>query len=329
MPFLYGLLPEEYFQHYILLVESIYILLQDSISASDLQKASDMLKHFCIKVKVLYGARYETYNVHCLLHLTERVRDIGPLWTHSCFCFEDFNGELRNLFHGTQSIQEQIVLAVSIQQKLPELIPLLTPESSAEKLFNKMTCHSRFNMHQKEQIAENCYAIGTIKRATLTPVEHAAVEAVVGHISTVHKFQRAVIHNHMVHCKEYKRMTRRNNYTIEYSQAGALSYGHVQFFARCFLTCPNPVFCSANCVCKVPQHVAVIQKFRRNEDFIIARDQHTNASLPHIIPVFKDETMSLHVISLKQIVRLCFFIDCTHGNNTVFVGLFPNLYEKD
>lgn len=134
IPCLYGILPQRYLQHYILLVEAVYLLLQDSISPSDVRKASALLKHFCIRIKELYAARYETYNVHCLLHLTERVMDLGPLWTHSCFCFEDFNGELRSLFHGTQSTEEQIVLAISIQQKIPELVPLLQ-EGSLSKEF--------------------------------------------------------------------------------------------------------------------------------------------------------------------------------------------------
>ena len=60
---------------------------------SELTKASKLLKHFCIRIEELYGGRYETYNVYGLLHLVERVKDLGPLWTHSCFCFEDFNGD--------------------------------------------------------------------------------------------------------------------------------------------------------------------------------------------------------------------------------------------
>lgn len=125
IPCLYNILPDAYLQHLILLVQAIYLLLQDSISQSELKKASSLLKHFCLKIGYLYGPRYETYNVHCLLHLTDRVKDLGPLWTHSCFSYEDFNGELRRLFHGTQNVEELIVLAVSVQQKLPELTPLL------------------------------------------------------------------------------------------------------------------------------------------------------------------------------------------------------------
>lgn len=49
-----------------------------------------------------------TYNVHQLLHLRELVEDLGPVWSHSCFFFEDLNGYFRDLFHGTQNIDGQV-----------------------------------------------------------------------------------------------------------------------------------------------------------------------------------------------------------------------------
>lgn len=50
-----------------------------------------------------------TVNVHNLLQLPETVEYLGHLWAHSCFCFEAANGELLNLFHGTQAIEKVIV----------------------------------------------------------------------------------------------------------------------------------------------------------------------------------------------------------------------------
>ena len=134
----FGILPEKYFQHFILLVEGIYLLLQESISLADLNKACALLKYVCIMIKELYGARYETFNFHCLLHLSERVYDLGPFWTHSCFFYEDFNGELHQLFRGTRNIDEQILLAVSIHQKIPQLIPLLQEGSLPKKLYESI-----------------------------------------------------------------------------------------------------------------------------------------------------------------------------------------------
>ena len=55
------------------------------------------------------GERYCTANVHYLLHLTESVIWLGPLWASSCFPFESLNGDTKKLFHGTQHIAEQVM----------------------------------------------------------------------------------------------------------------------------------------------------------------------------------------------------------------------------
>ena len=49
-----------------------------------------------------------TINVHSLLHLPEAVKNLGPLWAHSCFAFESANGELLQLFHGSQAVEKQV-----------------------------------------------------------------------------------------------------------------------------------------------------------------------------------------------------------------------------
>jgi len=49
-----------------------------------------------------------TINIHNLLHLPTVVRNLGPLWAHSCFPFESANGELLKLFHGSQVVDKQV-----------------------------------------------------------------------------------------------------------------------------------------------------------------------------------------------------------------------------
>lgn len=56
---------------------------------------------------LLAGPQLMTYNVHQLLHLRYCVEDLGPLWSHSCFFYEDLNGDFRD-FHGTQNIDGQV-----------------------------------------------------------------------------------------------------------------------------------------------------------------------------------------------------------------------------
>ena len=47
-------------------------------------------------------------NVHGVLHLPEVVRDLGPLWAHSCFQFEHANGEILQAFHGSQGVDKDV-----------------------------------------------------------------------------------------------------------------------------------------------------------------------------------------------------------------------------
>lgn len=116
-----GIVPDNYFHHFAIFVHAIYICLQEPISSEDLTKAELMLFRFCEDFSSLYDESFVTLNVHQLRHLTDDVRDLGPMYTHGCFSFEYKNGFILNLIHGTQFIDSQILSAVSITQKIPEL----------------------------------------------------------------------------------------------------------------------------------------------------------------------------------------------------------------
>ena len=103
-------LPSPYYEHFFLLSEAIHILLLEEITSEQLKHAERLLTNFCANIEKLYGTWYELANIHLLLHLVESVRQLGPLWTHSCFHFEDCNGFLLKLIHGSQSVQFQIIV---------------------------------------------------------------------------------------------------------------------------------------------------------------------------------------------------------------------------
>ena len=86
LPLLHNVVPPEYFIHLSLLVFSTRKLLSSSVSHTDLDVAEKFLAIFCEKYKELYGDQEMTINVHSLLHLTEVVKDLGPLWAYSCCC---------------------------------------------------------------------------------------------------------------------------------------------------------------------------------------------------------------------------------------------------
>ena len=55
IPVMRGILNEDYFQHYILFSEALWLLLQSCITIEDIVKAERLLQHFCLKFGALYG----------------------------------------------------------------------------------------------------------------------------------------------------------------------------------------------------------------------------------------------------------------------------------
>jgi hypothetical protein len=129
-----GLLYALYYNHFLLLSEAVFILLMDSISVKQIDHPEKLLLNFCSQIADLYGERYQTANMHFLVHLADSVRDLGPLWTHSCFHFEDKNVYLLRLIHGTQNIPIQIVNVICLVQSLQNSMPECPMTTFAKKV---------------------------------------------------------------------------------------------------------------------------------------------------------------------------------------------------
>ena len=64
--------------------------------------------------------------MHSIIHLPQCVADLGPVWAYSCFPFEDANGTLLELFHGTQNVEMQIISGINKVQSKPSLLSSVT-----------------------------------------------------------------------------------------------------------------------------------------------------------------------------------------------------------
>ena len=118
LPLFRDRLPKEYFQHWLLLVEAVTILLKDAISDDELNAAEIMLRSFVRDISPLYGDLCYTYNIHNLLHLCLLVRRWGNLWATSAFNFEGFNGYISSHIHGTKHLGKEFVIHVKITQSV-------------------------------------------------------------------------------------------------------------------------------------------------------------------------------------------------------------------
>lgn len=103
-----GFLPDDIFNHFLLLSESIYYLLSTDIELTELIKIEHQLIKFVVDFQQIYGQNNVTMNVHLLLHLVESVRQCGPLWATSLFGFESNNGRLVKYVNGNTDILSQI-----------------------------------------------------------------------------------------------------------------------------------------------------------------------------------------------------------------------------
>ena len=81
-----------------------------------------MILKFCQQFQEIYGKCYMLANIHQLLHLCDNVKHLGPLWTHSCFPFEDKNKFILQLIHGSQKIECQLNSAINVIQSIPNVV---------------------------------------------------------------------------------------------------------------------------------------------------------------------------------------------------------------
>lgn len=306
-------------------LEAIWLLDQSSVSPQCFQKAGKLLRHFCLRIEALYGCRYETFNVHSLLHLQDCVKNIGPLWACSCFWFEDYNGDLRKLFHGTQKVELQIAFSVCIQQKIPELIPLLPYGSSSKECYESMTCGRHLLKCKHEEVSHKLFALGVMSPAVLNATLTSSIESKLGQISNVFIFKRIQINKDVIHSKLYLNISRRNSYTVYVTDAG---FVEVKFYVKLYIKCPNSLFCSDACTCKVPRYYGIADScFKPATDIVMSSDQFTDRKPCHIIPVRRVECDNV-LFPITSVEALCVLVDCSH-NQCMFVCKLPNRYEKD
>ena len=167
--------------HFASFAEAIFLLSKEKIFQDDIQRADRLLKYFCFMFDQLYDVRYMTINVHQLIHLTQCVRDLGSLWVFSHFHFEDKNGFLLKLFHGTQSIQLQVIYAISVLRHLFTKEDLFRNHGDNKLLAFFKKLMSKNNTLHLTEIDISTYQVGSIEVKTLTVIEFKEISDYLGY----------------------------------------------------------------------------------------------------------------------------------------------------
>ena len=328
---LQGLLPKAYYEHFLLLSEAVYILSSTDITKESIEKCEKLLCNFCIKFQILYGERFCTANLHHLLHLPEDVLNLGPLWTHSCFPFENFNGQLLKLIHGTQSIVFQIVTAVSAFKKLPQMAKTLVSGTSSEKFYRKLKSSRTYEKGQ--EVEDGIFALGIVlNNFPLRKNVFTALCNFLGSIqivSSVKMFKRVKIKQQIFHSQSYTKPTARNSFTVLYHQEGGpekKKFGSVEYYFQCQEAC---TLCSPqNHICNY-YNLAVIQPLHILEE-TLHKDTLSDGTANHITITTCPSANDIEIVNIASIQEKCLYMTLDKlNNNKAYVSRLPNHWECD
>ena len=106
---MHGILTEDEMECWRSFVLASRLLSPSSISNENVALADALLLSFCRHFENLHGSPSITPSMHMHGHLTDCVRDFGPLFSFWLFSFERFNGLLGDLPTNNQSIEVQLM----------------------------------------------------------------------------------------------------------------------------------------------------------------------------------------------------------------------------
>ena len=161
----------------------MHILLQSRLKEVQIQAAEKMLNDFYNMLPGLYGDTSCTLNFHSLIH----VRLWGPLWTHSLFGFESYNGHLTShrknmtpIIPGVYSIGESNLGKFSREEVTAIRTATKLSTTNNIRTFKKLYFHDTIYYVQqtedrKRSSSNCCYLVngtmcyGMIKKFCLSP----------------------------------------------------------------------------------------------------------------------------------------------------------------
>lgn len=187
------------------------------------------------------------------------------------------------------------------------------------------------------EFAPGCFAIGALKVRKFgeNVYEDAAItSALQGQAGKCEMFSRCEVNNKMMHSMSYKRVTKRNTYTVFYvTENEEQCYGQVLYYFSNTPAC-NSV-CSANCNFHIPTYWALIHKMPFSEISMLDFN-HDDDSLkfpiavksPQICALKKPLPDAFHVIPISEILEVVSCVEFA-DDNVLFVSHTPNQIEKD
>jgi hypothetical protein len=215
LPVLKNVLPMKFLNHWSLLVHGVAILMQNSVTKSELAYADRYLQQFAAGIDDLYGAENVTFSVHLLTHLQRSTEDFAQPWTHSAFIFESFNSEIKDAVKSSNGaalqISKAMQLKVAVQKLEDDLKANINPQQ--QQYLHKMS-GAGTRLAAPHLVLEAVALLGNPTVLVLPEVSYVAIRRAGGKImrsSAVSVYDRAVINGTLFHSINYSRVSKQNN----------------------------------------------------------------------------------------------------------------------
>lgn len=208
-----SVLPGTFFEHFLLLCQAVFVLQTTSITQLELFYASQHLNEFVRNFETSYGRSHMTYNVHILLHLSDSVRNWGPLWCYSAYSFEGCNGFLLKLYNGTQSVPLQIVKSFLLLKQVECIgkIVMINAHPRVKQLFDTVLDGYSTTKHARRVNGTVLFGHGCFRALDL--YERDAIEQHLGYPvkDQAMFYHKSVVNSQIFLSINYRRKLKRDN----------------------------------------------------------------------------------------------------------------------
>ena len=170
----------------------------------------------------------------------------------------------------------------------------------------------------RKQLKEDYYAVGALKKGKSGDMDceedllsFLGVESV----GEVTFFSRLQIRGAIIHSRSYKRVSRRNNYTVVYREGNNTFYGQIEVF---FVAKDVPRMCSG----------AVVSRMSVSSQCLCEKHDFLGSTVTHIVCLHKPNRIRFTIVPLEDIIDVCIYMkfsDCDFG----YAALFANHIERD
>lgn len=298
LPILQGIMRPDYYDHYILLVTGVAILSSDRITDHMIDVARDLLNRYVREFEILYGPQFCSINLHHLLHLPDTMRQLGPLFAHTCYEYEDLNGQMLKLVHGTTHIDTQISKS---HQQFNSMIKLIEPLEAGK--IRDFCLQKKKQVKILERVSINAHSVGTYKPLLEIPeIVENLLHDYNGEHNSVWQYLRLLKTGKLYVSEMYTRALQTTSSVIMYCEHDQLKFGKIQYFIKVM----NCDCMQAICECHYESHYAIIQEIISDNVLNGHGDQHMCSTEAFLREVHC--TNLLKAVSIIDLITVCFYM---------------------